>query len=228
MLLERANEPSRVIQPILGSEPDFLKWMEHPISVITEHDDLCCKEARHWFLAYARSQEIQAQGELQLISPTWLSGVFEWGPSPWPIAWCEVVRRKVVDCGVLAALAREVFQAQGYQIHGAQALFSYNRNCTGHWQDLWNENVERRPPSKSQTFPWVGEQVVYHELCIVEEDGRGAGLRGVGRVYDSSWGLWYEPFSRIGFGAMLAIRSLCPRPLQWGELSLVHGEWVEL
>jgi hypothetical protein len=206
------------VRELVGRERNFNRWMEHPASHLIHHDQDCCEEARLWFLAYARSMEIGLATQFTVKAPVWLSELFTWGPTKWPISWCQVVREDVVDCGVFAVLAREVFKAQGLLAHPAQALLSYNESCTGHWKGLW----EAGPKSEGEVFPWIGERIVYHELCVLETpDGRA-------RVYDSTWGNWYEPHARVGFGSVLAIRTECPRLLQWGDKTLSCGEWMSL
>src|SRR4051812_2443894 len=117
-----AVETDDLIRSLIGREKHFSEWGEHPPSSIVHHDQRCCEEARLWFLAYARSMEIDTLSHFTTKAPTWLSRLFTWGPSEWPISWCQLVREDVVDCGVFAALAREVFKAQGHEVHPAQAL----------------------------------------------------------------------------------------------------------
>jgi hypothetical protein len=198
-----------------------MQWIEHPSSSIVMHDAQCCERARTWFLAWARSMEIRTLSRFRIAAPSWLSQRFKWGPSLWPISWCEVVRTKVIDCGVFAALAREIFTAQGHLAHPAQALISYNSVCTHHWQDLWMRGIRDLRKKGGEIFPWIGSEVVYHELVLLElDDGRA-------RVYDSTWGHWYEPQPWTGFGSLLALRTECPRLLHWGGKSLSCGEWIE-
>jgi hypothetical protein len=146
------------------------------------------------------------------------------------------VKRKTVDCGVFAALAREVFQAQGHEVHPGQALLSYNETSTRHWKSHWRSELQRTlsaPESSSSVdprtgslnpgfFPWIGNQVVYHEICALERPD------GTAKLYDSTWGSWYEPERRVGYGALLAVRVECPRLIHWGQKILSFGEWVEL
>ncbi len=198
-------------------EGNFTRWMEHPTSSILHHDRSCCEEARLWFLSYARTMEIGSPSEQNIRAPSWLSKLFKWGPSQWPISWCDVVKEKMVDCGVFAALAREIFAAQGHQVHPAQALLHYNSECTSHWKDLWQEASK----TKRDLFPWVGTEIVYHELCVLEMPDQRA------RVYDSTWGFWHVPYRRNGFGGLLAFRTECPRLLRWGDKTISCGEWID-
>lgn len=208
---------------IFSSEKFYPQWLEHPSSAIIHHDKECCEEARLWFLAYARSMEGWTTSQHEMKPPSWLSQLFSWGPSLWPISWCEVVKEKIIDCGVFAALSREIFTAQGIEVHPAQALLSYNRVCTDHWKDLWITGMKKFESTKTgEVFPWVGDTVVYHEVCIIEQ------IDGSAKIYDSTFGHWLEPVKRNGFGALLSVRSECPRLIHWGEKILSYGEWVDL
>ncbi len=220
MLLDAVNS---IAKQNIGPERYYDRWLEHPTSSILHHDRECCDQARLWFLAYARSMEGWSSSQFRLNAPTWLSQHFNWGPSIWPISWCELVKEKTIDCGVFAALAREIFTAQGHDVHAGQCLLSYNDTCTNHWKQLWKTKMPKREDQRpGEVFHWVGDRVVYHEVCIIEMPGEEA------RIYDSTFGGWYEPLERVGFGALLSVRSECPRILKWGNKLLSCGEWVDL
>ena len=222
--VERSRGRLQLLRELARNEEHFNRWMEHPASSLVHHDSDCCEEARLWFLALARSMEIRSLSQYKIKAPTWLQERFTWGPTQWPIAWCQLVKEDVIDCGVFAALAREIFKAQGFEAHPAQALLSYNPTCTSHWKDLWkgDPSQEKKKTSEGEVFPWIGTQIVYHELCLVELPN------GEAKVYDSTWGNWYESRPRYGFGALLALKTECPRILSWGESTLSCGEWIEL
>lgn len=214
----RRDLRSRPAEPRPQDERLLQTWLEHPASEILHHDDRCCHEARLWFLAYARSMEIGSISEVRIKAPTWLSKLFTWGPSKWPIAWCELVHEEVVDCGVFAALAREVLAAQGHSVHPAQVLLAYGEDCTRHWKSLWS--MEEKDIKAGKAFPWIGERVVYHEICVVETEDAKA------RFYDSTWGTWLQPHQKFGHGSILAVRAECPRLMQWNGKTISYGEWV--
>jgi len=195
-------------------------WVEHPTSTLLHHEKACCDEARLWFLTLGRSMEGWSAGHFELKAPTWLSKKFEWGPSSWPMSWCELIKHEQIDCGVFAVLAREIFTAQGFKAHGGQVLVNYNKICTDHWKDFW---IDRMPNAEEcKSFNWIGENVVYHEVCIVEMPDQTA------KVYDATFNQWYESEGRKGFGGLLAVRSESPRLLRWGNHTLSYGEWIEL
>lgn len=208
---------------LVAKEEFYPRWIEHPSSSIIHHERDCCEEARLWFLAYSRSMEGWTAAQYRMKPPTWLSQLYKWGPSVWPITWCQVIKEKTIDCGVFAALAREVFAAQGAKAYPAQALLSYNENCTDHWKDLWIKGMGKVDKRKTgEVFPWVGSRVVYHEVCVLEMPN------GDAKIYDSTFGNWLEPHQRVGFGALLSVRAECPRLLNWGDKLLSFGEWVDL
>jgi hypothetical protein len=233
-----AAEINALIYDLVAREQHFSRWVENPASSLVHHDAECCEEARLWFLSYARSMEIDTLSQFSMKAPTWLQRLFTWGPTEWPISWCQVVKERVIDCGVFAALAREVFTAQGHVAHPAQALLSYNEACTDHWKSLWKGENKKpkkrkgdvvelaakaqavRKKSDRDIFPWIGDRIVYHELCLVEMPD------GTAKIYDSTWGNWYEPLQRAGFGALLAVRTECPRLLKWGDKTISCGEWI--
>lgn len=221
------DTPKDDLRTLVEREPNFLRWIEHPTSSILHHDRACCDEARLWFLAFARSMEIGVLSQYEIKAPTWLLENFTWGPTEWPISWCEVVQEEIIDCGVFAALAREVFAAQGHSVHPAQALLRYNADCTMHWRELWKgskskKDNEPKGREKKEVFPWIGNELVYHELCVLELPD------GTAKLYDATAGNWYLPESRSGFSALLAVRTDCPRVLTWNKRPMICGEWMEV
>lgn len=211
------------LRSLIRNDQVVQRWVEHPTSTLLHHDKACCEEARLWFLSLARSMEGWSAGQIDLKAPTWLSQKWEWGPSQWPMSWCELMKEETIDCGVFAVLAREIFRAQGRSAHAGQCLLNYNSVCTGHWKDLWKDRMPGNNDKKEfKGFNWIGETVVYHEVCILEMPDQTA------RVYDSTFNQWYEPEGRTGFAGLLAIRSESPRLLRWGDKTLSFGEWVEL
>jgi hypothetical protein len=220
--------------PRLQGEPYIREWFEQPASQITHHDADCCKEARAWFRSYAVSMQASHAAEADSIrAPTWLSQRFTWGPSRWPIAWCEVIQQKVIDCGVFAALARECFELSGHAAHPGQILLDYSVECTSHWNTYWGKGADQIRKKRNSKwnwtkeplkfFPWIGNHLVYHEICLVElGEGRT-------RLYDSTWGQWYSSTQKEGHASVIAARG------EWGENALLwenrllnSGEWSVL
>ena len=210
---------------LMLSEVNARKWIEHTASEITHHDGDCCRQARAWILGMAQSMENASLCESGIRVPHWLSDHFEWGPSEWPISWCELVRLDIIDCGVFSALVREIFQEQGVSAHPGQVVIHYGETCTSHWRGLWDEGAHKLTSLSSarrdeRYFPWVGKNLVYHEICVVESEP------GVARLYDSTWGNWYHSDIRNGFGSIVAVRTQAPQELIWGDRTLRSGEWT--
>src|SRR3712207_2487200 len=82
----------------------FGKSQHFPASAIQHHGRPCCRLAREWVFATDFSQ---LNGESLLTGPRWIRHKYKWGPSKWPIHWCEAVEQKTLDCGALASLAHE-------------------------------------------------------------------------------------------------------------------------
>jgi len=203
----------------LKGEAQAPLWLDHCGSEILQHDGKCCAQAKSWFLGWARSMDSASLVESGVRAPVWLSQRFEWGPSRWPIAWCELIEQKVIDCGVFAALARETFLDQGVAAFPAQVVLRYGERCTQHWNAYWKLDSSTNEESH-ELFPWIGTRHVYHEICVVEASP------GEARFYDSTWGNWYLPQPQSGFGSILAIRSFAPHALNWGNYRVRSGEWL--
>lgn len=93
-----------------SAEPDTLEraiWARASVSTLAHHG-ACCDRARGWIVAMARSHDFAATDGLDYTAPRWLTRRWRWGPTRWPIAWCEAVRAEAIDCGVFAAFAVEI------------------------------------------------------------------------------------------------------------------------
>ena len=116
--LVRENE--RLTAERLPSAP----WENFPYSVLSHHGTACCDIGREWI----RSMDFAQLNGADLTSgPRWLRAKYKWGPSPWPMHWCEVVRRETIDCGAHAALSREAFGARGLVAFPAQLVQKYSQ-----------------------------------------------------------------------------------------------------
>ena len=161
------------------------KWRDWPASTISHHGEACCEIARRWAVAMDYSQ---LGGASLLTGPRWLRSKYKWGPSGWPIHWCEAVRRKTLDCGALAALARELFLARGVRSFQAQFIEQFTEDAARDWNSRWSEE---QTPSE-----WIRDDLIYHEGCAVVTSGREI------KVCDSTATWWVvagrgEPCPRI-------------------------------
>jgi hypothetical protein len=188
-------------------------WIGASVSTLARHG-ACCDRARAWIVGMARSHDFAATDGLAYAAPRWITRRWGWGPTRWPIAWCEAVRADAFDCGVFAAFALEIFRAKGLEAFPGQVLCTCAEEIMTHWHQKWT--------SMPGAFNWIGTKVIYHEICVIR-----AGLTEA-RVYDPTEGIWLEPDAPAGHGATIAIRAELPEALTWGPHVLVNGQWTEL
>jgi len=177
--------------------PCHSRWENFPFSVLSHHGEACCDIAREWL----RSMDFaQLNGGDLLSGPRWIRQKYEWGPSAWPLHWCEAVGRKVIDCGAHAALAHEAFEARGVTSFRAQFVQSYSTDAVGQWRTRW---AEEDVPDH-----WLDEDFIYHEgnALLVDEDEV--------KLWDGSAGCWVNPRQAGGYGSLMAVRIFAEG--QWG------------
>ena len=188
------------------------EWVRASSSVLARHG-ACCDRARAWLAAMGRSHDFAATDGLAYAAPRWLCERYTWGPTRWPLAWCEAVQSKTIDCGVFAAFALEIFRAKGVTAYPAQVLRTYAPESTTHWQHKW--------AGLPEAFNWIGASVVYHEVCVVQSGE-------LARIYDPTDGVWLDPSIKRGHGGHIAIRAELPVALSWGSHKLVNGQWTRM
>ncbi len=66
-------------------------WGDWPHSTISHHGRACCDIAREWMI---NIDAAQLSGASIVSGPRWLRQRYKWGPSPWPLYWCEAADRK--------------------------------------------------------------------------------------------------------------------------------------
>jgi hypothetical protein len=204
------------------NESDFLnvaaataRWQEFPASGLSHHGEQCCRVARAWVLANDCSQ---LNGAASLTGPRWLRHKYVWGPSRWPLHWCEAVREKTLDCGALAALAHEVFTARGVRSFPAQFIQQFSTEATSHWRKKWED--------ATCTLNWIEEELIYHEGCAVVSGEREL------KLWDASAGWWINPRQVGGYGGLLALRVFTPpadsHAYTWGHHTVAPNQWQRL
>jgi hypothetical protein len=204
------------------NESDFLnvaaavaRWETFPASGLSHHGELCCRVAREWVLANDGSQ---LNGAAALTGPRWLRHKYTWGPSRWPMHWCEAVREKTLDCGALAALAHEVFTARGVRSYPAQFIQHFSAEATSHWRMKWEDG--------QCTLNWIDDELIYHEGCAVVSGEREL------KLWDASAGWWLNPRQVSGYGGLLALRVFTPpadsHPFTWGQHHIAPNQWQRL
>ena len=191
------------------------RWQDFPASFISHHGERCCHLSREWFLATDFSQ---LNAGTKLTGPRWLRVKYKWGPSSWPLHWCEAADEKTLDCGALAALAHELFVARGVRSYPAQLIQQYSTENAQHWSMSWDKALV---PSL-----WIKDDLIYHEACVVEaRDGEV-------RIWDPTASWWVNPKQFGGYGALLALRVFAspesPRVLRWGGQDIVPNRWQKI
>ena len=195
----------------------FERWRHFPASAIQHHGRPCCRLAREWVFANDFSQ---LSGESPLTGPRWIRHKYKWGPSSWPIHWCEAVERKTLDCGAHASLAHEIFTARGVRSYPAQFVQLYSENSTCHWQSKWG--------AEDCSCHWIQDDLIYHEGCAVEVRG-GEEVR----LWDASAGWWVNPQQAGGYGGLVALRihSFDATPeatFKWGRHRVAPNLWQKI
>ena len=192
------------------------KWRDWPHSAISHHGGDCCRVAREWVVAMDYAQ---LGGGSLLAGPRWIRHKYKWGPSRWPIHWCEAVRRKTLDCGALAALAHELFLARGVRSFPAQFVEQFTEDATRDWCSRW---ADEQTPSE-----WIREDLIYHEGCAVVTSGREI------KVWDSTASWWVNTKQFGGYHGLLAIRIFDTQAepgtvYRWGTHTIAPNVWQKI
>ena len=188
---------------------EWAPWAARVPSTITHHGTECCTVARAWFLAMDRSMW-RGRG-----APAWIRKRWDWGPTRWPLHWCEAVGAAELDCGAQQALSVEAFRARGVDAVPVQLVQRYEPHNVPHWHQRWT--------ACGANPAWAVEGLVYHEACAVITDGQV-------RVWNPTATSWASPEHVRGYGSIAAVRIGGPTPtgqtLTWGTLRLPLGEWA--
>ena len=152
--------------------------------------------------------------------PAWISHRWRWGPSRWPLTWCEAVRAERLDCGALTELAVEASLVSGFPVVKIQLVQEWDRERLLEWQARW--------AAVGVDSSWIQAPFAYHELVGVL---RGASVM----LWDPVDGLCREG-GQPGYGRVVAIRlvpcgglplSSHPGTLTWDRVALRPGRWCE-
>ena len=197
----------RAAEPCVESAP----WAEFVPSVLSHHGEDCCTTARAWYTAMDRSMWRGEGG------PAWISRKFPWGPSRWPLHWCEAMEAEELDCGAHQALSMEAFRARGIRVVPVQLVQRQESHHLAHWHGRWGA-AEASPA-------WAREGVAYHEACATLVDGRA-------EVWDATLGAWLSPRHLEGVRSIAAVRIGGPakseETVDWRGVTLPLGIWASL
>jgi hypothetical protein len=210
----KAAEAEQLAPERLPSEA----WQDFPYSCLSHHGGTCCDTAREWVLAMDFAQ---LSGADLTSGPRWLRARYKWGPSPWPMHWCDVVRREVIDCGAHAALSREAFAGRGLVAFPAQLVQRYTEDATEQWRGRWSE--------ERVSCHWLNGEHIYHEVTALLIGDNEV------KVWDGSAGSWIDARQPSdGYGSPVAIRIhadpqfVVPGGFAWGERRVVANVWNQL
>ena len=193
------------------------RWLDFPHSAFSHHGGACCEIARQWVTAMYFAQ---LNGGGLTSGPRWLREKYKWGPSRWPMHWCEAVKRKTIDCGAHAALAREAFLGRGLTAYPAQLVQRCSAEASEQWEAKWT--------GEDVSCHWLDAERIYHEATalVVGEDEL--------KIWDGSAGSWVDPSQGSGYGSLLAVRICAAGPfgggdgLRWGDRRLKPGLWNQI
>jgi len=168
----------------------------------------------------AQANELPRTRSQRLAGPRWLNRRYQWGPSTWPMHWCEAATETTIDCGVFAALAREAFRLKGVAAYPAQVIRELNTESVAHFERLWS--------GRDGTFGWTADQHVYHEVTVIvlHDEAAQDGLPRA-MVYDATDGHWIEPDGERGYGRDVAIRADLAESAAWGRYVL-NEQWAHV
>jgi hypothetical protein len=194
------------------------RWQDFPHSALAHHGEGCCDVAREWVLAMDFAQ---LNGSDLASGPRWMRQKYKWGPTAWPIHWCDAVSRDTLDCGAHAALAQEAFTARGLTSFPAQFVQQYSKDATSQWLKKWTDD--------DVSCHWIDGDVIYHEGVALLVDGDEEI-----KLWDASAGWWINPRQQPqGYGSLLAVRVFAQGQfgggdgLRWGEHRIQPGVWHE-
>lgn len=196
--------------------PPGHRWQDFPVSHLSHHGAACCDVAREWLVA---NDFAQLNGGDRLSGPRWMRQRTKWGPSAWPLHWCEAVGGASIDCGAHAALAHEAFTARGLVAFRAQFVQRYDADAVVHWRAKWSAD--------SCSDHWLDGDLIYHEgnALLVGDDEV--------KLWDPSAGWWINPRQGSGYGSLAMVRISTDgrtggAALRWGTRRLDPDRWCEV
>ncbi len=190
------------------------RWRANGPSRISHHGQECCRAAKKWLVSVDYS--LLTDGDLA-SGTRWIRDRYTWGPSKWPLHWCEAIESRSLDCGALAALARELFAARGFTSLPAQLVQQFSEQDSNQWCKRWRDS--------SQPVNWILGDLAYHEACALLVQGNHV------KIWDPTDSWWISPEQSIGYAATLAICVDVTDPsiadvLIWGSHHLRPNQWT--
>ncbi len=191
------------------------RWKEIQPSAILDHGKDCCRVAQEWLSAMDRSLLVNAS---LFCAPRWIRERYEWGPSRWPLYWCEIIELNTLDCGAMAALTRAVLMQRGLVVFPTQLIQRFSEQDARHWQERWIK--------AGQSADWIIGTHIYHEACAVIFHKNRI------EIWDPANSFWIYPDQSPGYGATLAIRVIATVSnlsiLVWGGHQIALNSWMRI
>jgi hypothetical protein len=188
------------------------KFSVIPPSTLSSHDDDCCISAKEWFLAMDSSF---ANPGYLVSPPSWLVNQYEWGPMKWPMYWCEIAKKEVIDCGGFAALSLVSFISRGTTSFPVQIIQLHTTEDIFHWTIQWKNS--------DCSLQWLGDGFVYHEAV-------GVSVEKETRIYDSTKNRWMVSDFQFGYGGTIGVRfvTATTEELIWGNWIIPPNKWISV
>lgn len=189
------------------------KWEKKQPSTISDHGKHCCLVAREWLLAMDRSLLADAN---PISAPCWIREKYDWGPSQWPLYWCEIMELNTLDCGGFAALAREIFVNRGIVTFPVQLIQRFSEQAAHHWRQRWLK--------AGQSADWIIGPYVYHEACAIVV------YKNYIKIWDPTDNLWIYPNQSTGYGVTLAVRVIFTdmSTFIWNDCQIRSNQWTKV
>lgn len=189
---------------------EWAPWAQSVPSTLSHHGTDCCTVARAWFLAMDASMW-QGHG-----GPAWIARKWPWGPSAWPLHWCQAMEMEELDCGAHQALSMEAFRARGMRVLPVQLVQRQEAHNMEHWHQRWSDG--------GASPAWAQGAAGYHEACAVV-DGQGRA-----EVWDATVNSWLTPDLVQGVRSIAAIRIGGAVPsdevVTWRGVPVPVGRWT--
>jgi len=147
--------------------------------------------------------------------PTWLRARYEWKPVKHPVFWCQIPSMEGMDCGLFAAVTREIYKARGVYTLPVQMILKYPSYVSKHWISLWRKS--------NLNANWVVGEYVYHEavaiLCSEYEV----------KIYDPTLNVYVRPGKHLDRATVVAIKILAENDRLCAHVFLSwDGKWTKL
>jgi hypothetical protein len=188
---------------------EWAPWTGWAPSTLSHHGEACCTTARAWFRAMNRSLWRGHDG------PGWIARRFPWGPTRWPLHWCEALDAEELDCGAHAALTIEAYRAFGVRVVPVQLVQRQERHHLPHFHGWW--------AAGSASPAWAGDGAAYHEACAPITNGTV-------EVWDPTVNAWLSPDHLKGLRSIAAVRiggmEATGEVVTWQGVRLPLGEWA--